>query len=431
MAVQAPAYPLSPTSFATESAFAEHLVELRKFAGARFSRLVLIAPQLDEADYQARKHHLGIVDFARDGVLLIPAQPMYASTSSFWLKHARPLWKSMREAVRTAGLVHADMSTDVRRPMTAMASFAAWRARKPVLFVVDIDFRMHATRFHKLGHWSTKKYLVNRAVLEPLKKLQLWFAARMYQLLLLKSASMVRDFGRGRPHVKNFYDTVHADKDILSAEEETQRLAWLRDPSVSLHLCYFGRLVEYKGIDRMIDAVNIARECGTASRLTIIGDGPMRPALEKQVADLKLTEQISFVAQVPYGAPLFERLSAAHASIAAPLIEDTPRAVFDSIARGLPLIAFDISYFRDLAEASGAIALATWPNASSLAEHIVKIDGNRERLAAMGAKGLAFARANTQQSWLDRRLQWTRHYALGDPIEDQDRDATRRSLSAS
>jgi glycosyltransferase involved in cell wall biosynthesis len=414
IAVQAPAYPLSPTSFATESAFAEHLIELRKVAGARFSTVVLFAPRMNEADYEAQKHHLGIVDLARDNVRLVPAHPVSASVGRFWLKHARPLWSTMRAAIREAAVVHTDLSTDVRRPMTAMVSFAAWLAKRPVVFVVDIDYRMHARRFRELGYWSAKKYWVNRLVQEPLKSLQLRFAARRYQLVMLKGASLVRDFGEGRSHVKNFYDTVHSDGQLLPTDQIDERLAMLANPGKRLQLCYFGRLVEYKGIDRMIEAVRLAREKGCIAELTIIGDGPCRAALGDQVREAALENQIRFEPQVPYGQPLFDQLRQVHMMIAAPLIEDTPRAAFDAMARGVPILAFDISYFSDLADASGAVALATWPHASGLAEQIIAIDSNRSLLGGMALGGLAFARANTQHSWLERRMQWTFHYAMGE-----------------
>ena len=60
VALQAPAYPVSPTEFATESAFAEHLKELRRSIGPSFARLVLIAPRLSEDDYATHKHHIGL-----------------------------------------------------------------------------------------------------------------------------------------------------------------------------------------------------------------------------------------------------------------------------------------------------------------------------------------------------------------------------------
>lgn len=406
IAVQAPAFPISDTSFATESAFAEHLKELRRSVGPRFRRVVLIAPRLPRGEYEAKKAHLGVVRADTDEVVFLPAHETTTTTRGFWFAHAWALWRRVSAAVREAGVVHSGLADDLRRPLMAFVNLAGWRHGRPVVFIVDIDFRQHTQRFHQLGIWGRKSYLVNRWVYDPLKWLQVWSAPKLFQLVLLKSASMVRDFGGGRPHVRNFYDTVHALGDVLDAEEQTRRLAWLDDGARPLQLIYFGRFVPYKGLDRAVEAVRLAREQGADVRLSLVGEGECRAALVEQVSAARLDSVVSFHPQLPYGQPLFAMLGQAHLSLATPLVEDTPRSVFDAMARGLPTLAFDISYFRDLAADSGAIALAAWPDAAQLAQRIVEIDRDRTRLANMAQRGLDFARHNTQIIWLERRARW-------------------------
>jgi glycosyltransferase involved in cell wall biosynthesis len=115
---------------------------------------------------------------------------------------------------------------------------------------------------------------------------------------------------------------------------------------------YFGRLAVNKGIDRMIVATGLARQRGVDVHLRIIGDGECRESLRLQAREANLEAYVEFEPPVTYGEPLFRRLEDCHACVAAPLIEDTPRAAFDAFSRGLPIIAFDIAYFRDLAQAS-------------------------------------------------------------------------------
>lgn len=408
IAVQAPAYPLSPSTFATESAFAEHLKELRRSIGPRFAKLVLLAPRLTEDQYNAKRAHLGIVNLESDEVLFVPLHETSTRAKQFWFSHARQLWRQISATVSGAGVVHSGLSDDIWRPTMAMVNLAAWRAGKPVIFVVDIDFRQHAKRNYKLGTWGTKSYVVCRLVYDPIKWLQVWFAVRLYSLVLLKSASMVRDFGRGRPNVKNFYDTVHSLDDILSESALSQRQHWLVDETTPFTLAYFGRLVSYKGLDRAIEAVRLARAQGEDVRLQLLGEGECEHDLRRQVTDSGLESIVRFHPQVAYGSPLFEQLGQAHMSIATPLVEDTPRAAFDSLARGLPIIAFDISYFRDLAQESGAVELAAWPDAAAMARGLVALSRDRRRVAAMAGRGVAFARANTQSAWLEQRACWVR-----------------------
>lgn len=139
------------------------------------------------------------------------------------------------------------MSNDIWRPLMAMVKLAAWRLGKPVVFIVDIDFRSHSWLLRQLGIWSLKSYIVNRLFHAPLRWLQVWIAPHVFDLVLLKSPNLVRDFGRGLPHVRNFFDTVHSAEQIVSDKALQRRLKVLRNPDKLLRLAYFGRLPTTKG----------------------------------------------------------------------------------------------------------------------------------------------------------------------------------------
>lgn len=412
IAVPGPAYRLSDSSFATESAFAEHLIELRRAGQERFDRVVLFAFEMQASTYQANRNSLRELSSDRDGIVFVSAGPETDSTVGFW-RHVPRLWTIAWQAAARAAVVHTDVAYDIRMPMTAIVALAARLRRRPVVFVVDVDFRGDARRNRAAGLSSTKRYWFERLLLEPFRSAQIWIAVRMCQLVLLKSASLVEDFGKGRRSVKNFYDTVHSNQEILDAHGLRDRMARV-NANAALELCYFGRLIELKGCDRMIEAVRISRARGCDVRLTIIGDGPCEQELKAQVESASLGNAVRFIPQVPYGNQLFDQLSKMDVTLAAPIVQETPRAAFDSFARGIPILAFDISYFRDLADASNAIVLARWPSAANLADKITEIESNREVLAAMSARAVAFARDNTQQLWLERRMSWTIAFALGD-----------------
>jgi glycosyltransferase involved in cell wall biosynthesis len=288
--------------------------------------------------------------------------------------------------------------------MTAIVARAARHARRPVCFVTDIDFRDHAARAQKLGNDNYPRLALAK-LQQHFKSKQVRDAVAHSQLVLLKSPSMVADFGKGAPHVKNFFDVVHSENEILDNDQTEERIRFLRAPA-RLRLCYFGRLVKYKGVDRMIDAIAVARDMGTDIELRIVGEGPERDGLIDQVARLNLENQVTFRAAASYGPALFGEIGECHAMINAPLREDTPRAAFDAMARGLPILAFDISYFRDLAQQSSAVVVATWPDNRELAKKAIMLSQERGRLADMALNGLKFARENTQPIWLKRRVGW-------------------------
>jgi glycogen(starch) synthase len=60
-------------------------------------------------------------------------------------------------------------------------------------------------------------------------------------------------------------------------------------------LVFVGRLVSDKGVDVLLDALALLAGEDLRPRLTVVGDGPERPRLEKQAERLGLTGQVTFL----------------------------------------------------------------------------------------------------------------------------------------
>lgn len=410
------AYRTSPRTFAIESAFAVHLRMLKAKLGPRFSRLVLAAPTFDRDEYETNRGHMLEIDEVGEGISLEPLYPVSAALLEYWGRHFPRMLGTIWEATARASLVHTGLSYAFWRPAAFSALVIATLQRKPAIFVVDIDYRNSARMFYESGVWSRKSYLICRYLYDPLRAAQIRFAAGSGALCLFKGRKLVADYGRGRPNVRNFYDTAFSAEHVIPARRLEQKLARLRDPAAPLRLVYFGRLTAYKGVDRAIRAVGLALERGGRPlELHVIGGGEERPALEALVATLGLERTVHFHHAIPYGPKLFDALEGYDLSVATPLAEDTPRSAFDAFATGLPIVAFDTTYFTDLAE-SGAVATSPWPSPEAMAELIVELDADRPRLETMARAAVQFARANTQEIWLDRRVAWT-FETLGQTVE--------------
>lgn len=404
LAVQAPAYPLGDGRFAMESAFVAHIKELNARLSPPFARIVVIAPELSKEEYETSGFAFAHLSEADDGIAFIPMRA--PGRRHFWSGAGIPAWRHLRSILDTAGYLHGGLSWDVRAPDLLLLNLLAWRRRIPTTFVVDIDFRKTSSRYRTLGLWSGKSYAVNRLLHDPFKRLQVWLAARTSSLVLLKSSTMIEDYGRGRSNLRDFLDAAHSLKDVVSDEVLEARLA-RRAEQRRFEMVYFGRFVPYKGIDLIIDALQFATQKGADIHLTLVGGGESEDALRQRVAHHGLQNSVTFLAPVPYGTQLFEIIDRADIAVAAPIVEDTPRAALDALARGLPIVAFDIDYFSYLAEKSGAVALAAWPSADSLSDAVTKLSRDRETVAAMARRAVVFARANTQEAWLNKRLGWT------------------------
>jgi glycosyltransferase involved in cell wall biosynthesis len=398
---------LANSSVAAESAFCEHLRLLRKMLSSKFATLTVAAPSMDASQYGRDHTHLGRIDEEREGIRWVSLHPASAGGLSFWLRHFAPTMRRLWREVGRADVVHAGISHNLFRPFEFPSLLFAKLLGKQTICVVDIDLRDEARMNFASGRWSRKSLLLCRSVYDPLRNLQMRLAARRCSLVLLKGRKLVRDFGSGRPQVKYFLDAAFSREQLIPSGGLARKLATIEDPLAPLELVYFGRLAAYKGVDRCIAALALARESTDAPmRLHIIGSGEEAGSLRDLAEQHGLAGVVEFHAALPFGPQLFEALYPMHLLLAAPLSEDTPRSALDAMAAGIPILAFSTGYYSDLRD-SGAVDLVPWPSVERMAERIAHFAQDKRRLVPLLRAGIEFARANTQETWLRSRVDWT------------------------
>lgn len=133
-------------------------------------------------------------------------------------------------------------------------------------------------------------------------------------------------------------------------------------------LIFVGRLVSDKGASLLLEALKLVK---TKPRLTIVGDGPERAALENQTADSQLNAQVEF-AGPRHGAQLADALRG-HEVLVVPSLWKEPFGIvaLEGIACGCVVIG---SAGGGLTEAIGPCGV-TFPNgdARSLADAITRL----------------------------------------------------------
>ena len=85
-------------------------------------------------------------------------------------------------------------------------------------------------------------------------------------------------------------------------------------------------------------------------RLEVVGDGPLRGALEEKARALGLDGTLATPGWVPFGSELRERYRSADAFLHVSLTEGLPQVLFEAAAAGLPIVATDVG---GVAEALG------------------------------------------------------------------------------
>ncbi len=125
-----------------------------------------------------------------------------------------------------------------------------------------------------------------------------------------------------------------------------------------------GRLVPQKGFDVLLEAIALAGDA--RMHLTVLGDGPLRCALEAQAATLGIASRVRFAGFDPCPWPAFAR---ADAFVLSSRYEGFPNVVLEALACGTPVIAVPAPGGLDeIAAATGGVRLAADLSAPALAQ---------------------------------------------------------------
>lgn len=109
-------------------------------------------------------------------------------------------------------------------------------------------------------------------------------------------------------------------------------------PGRSVRIICVARLAEEKGHAGLIQAYAVARRSWPNSELVLVGDGPLRAALERQIDELGLTGCVKFLGALPEEVTLHE-IAKSDALVLASFIEGLPVCLMEAMALGKPVIA--------------------------------------------------------------------------------------------
>ncbi len=115
-----------------------------------------------------------------------------------------------------------------------------------------------------------------------------------------------------------------------------------------LRVLFAGQLRRAKGVEYLVSAVGALVRSGSRVRLTVVGDGPCRPLLERQVADLGLGDVVTFRGAVEDGQLHQEYLSNDVLVLPSLLGDSFGIVLVEARLHGLQLIASDLPGVREL-----------------------------------------------------------------------------------
>ncbi|MDJ0734633.1 MAG: glycosyltransferase family 4 protein [Nostocaceae cyanobacterium] len=157
----------------------------------------------------------------------------------------------------------------------------------------------------------------------------------------------------------------------------------------------------YKAPNVLIDAVAICVGQGLNLQLVLVGDGKHRAELEGKAADLGLGERVSFLGWLPAGDAVRAELDRADLFILPSYQEGLPRATIEAMARGLPCIGSTVGGFPELLPPEDMVPPG---DVTALAQKIIGVVINPQRMAAMSARNLEKAREYREEILRQRRI---------------------------
>ncbi|MDQ3776532.1 MAG: glycosyltransferase [Pseudomonadota bacterium] len=155
--------------------------------------------------------------------------------------------------------------------------------------------------------------------------------------------------------------------DVSSRDHEPA--AWRTETAP--HLVAAGRLSRQKGFDLLIEALALCD--GRQPRLTLLGEGPLRAALEELARQRGVAERVRFAGFQKNPYPFFVR---ADAFVLSSRYEGFPNVVLEALACGTPVIAMPSpGGVAEIAELAGGVLLAPAVDAESLSVAIKRFCG--------------------------------------------------------
>ncbi|UWM62636.1 glycosyltransferase [Enterobacter sp. CP102] len=176
-----------------------------------------------------------------------------------------------------------------------------------------------------------------------LSKSPAWINYALFQKRLIQNGQRflcVSDYIRQKAIEAGFHENKTLTHRIGIDVEKYQPNGLEQKDRTIIHV---GRLVEKKGTEILIDAINIIKHRLDGYQLHIIGDGPLRNYLSSKIKALKLDNHIKFLGEMPHS-DVIDKIKTASFAVVPSVkaksgdCEGLPTVIMEAAAFSLPVI---------------------------------------------------------------------------------------------
>lgn len=195
-------------------------------------------------------------------------------------------------------------------------------------------------------------------------------------------------------------------------EPDRDLAAQIGIPDGAVTVGYISSIVEYEGIDILIDAFQLAAvKASTPMCLLLVGDGDYLPVLKKQV-ERKGVENVFFTGRVPHEDVLSYYglidifVVPRKPSRVADLV--TPLKPFEAFSTGRAVILSDVGALQEIADQSGAVETFRAGSAFDLSQMLTDLIENEEQHHQLSTRAARWVRSH--RTWNSNASEYYRVY---------------------
>jgi glycosyltransferase involved in cell wall biosynthesis len=145
-----------------------------------------------------------------------------------------------------------------------------------------------------------------------------------------------------------------------------------RGTTTTKHMLFVGGFVPVKGVEYLVRAFALFTGARTGWHLDLVGDGPLKVALENLTYDLAIADKVTFHGLQPK-ARVAELMRQADLFVLASLWDNAPCVVIEAMASGLPIVASNVGGIPEMVDRTAG-KLVPPADEHALAEALTQMD---------------------------------------------------------
>jgi glycosyltransferase involved in cell wall biosynthesis len=244
----------------------------------------------------------------------------------------------------------------------------------------------------------SSRTLINRAAAEDV-------AMRAF-----RAATVITAVSRQLAHVLEQHPSVRGKIHIVPNAVNAERFA-SASPSLPKNgafvIGFVGTLKASQGLPKLIEAFALVAEQSSRAQLLIVGDGPEREPLDRQIAARELIQRVRFTGSVaPESLPgLLASMDVAVAPYPAlAQFYCSPLKLYEYMAAGLPIVASRIGQIEELIEDGETGLLLPPGDVAELARTLCKLESDATTRSRLGATAQNAVQDHTWANLLEYTL---------------------------